>query len=201
MTQVNQKTVLVVDDAPANIQIVNSILKDLYKIRIATTGAKALELARATPPPDLILLDAMMPEMDGYEVCTQLKLGSETRDIPVIFLTGQTHVEEETRGFDVGAVDYIHKPFSPAVVKARVHTHLLLRDAHEQLSRQLVRLNSEIEMARQIQLSILPQDTPKIRGLDIAARYMPMTSVAGDFYDFILVDEKHLGILVADVSG
>ncbi len=202
MNQADQKkTVLLVDDAPANIQIVNSILKDLYKIRIATTGAKALGLARITPPPDLILLDVMMPDMDGYEVCAQLKLDAETQGIPVIFLTGQTHVEEEAKGFDVGAVDYIHKPFSPAIVKARVQTHLVLRGIREQLAQQLIAIQKELETARQIQLSILPSGVPKIEGLDIAARYVPMTSVAGDFYDFIVVDEKHIGILVADVSG
>ena len=196
-----KKTVLLVDDAPANIQIVNSILKDLYKIRIATSGAKALELSKVTPLPDLILLDVMMPEMDGYEVCTQLKLNPATHDIPVIFLTGQTEVEDETRGFEVGAVDYIHKPFSPAVVKARVHTHLVLRGIREQLAQQLLTIQKELETARQIQLSILPSEIPKIEGLDIAARYIPMTSVAGDFYDFIVADERHIGILVADVSG
>jgi phosphoserine phosphatase RsbU/P len=202
MDQVDQKkTVLLVDDAPANIQIVNSILKDIYKIRIATSGVKALELAKVTPPPDLILLDVMMPEMDGYEVCTHLKLDPATRDIPVIFLTGQTEVEDETRGFEVGAVDYIHKPFSPAVVKARVHTHLVLRGIREQLAQQLLTIQKELETARQIQLSILPSEIPKIEGLDIAARYIPMTSVAGDFYDFIVVDEKHIGVLIADVSG
>lgn len=196
-----EKTVLVVDDAPANIQIVNSILKDIYKIRIATSGAKALELAKIAPPPDLILLDVMMPEMDGYEVCARLKQDPETRDMPVIFLTGQTEVEDETRGFDVGAVDYIHKPFSPAVVKARVQTHLVLRGIREQLAQQLLAIQKELETARQIQLSILPSAIPKIAGLEIAARYIPMTSVAGDFYDFIVVDERHIGILVADVSG
>ena len=202
MNQADQKKiVLVVDDAPANIQIVKSILKDLYGIRVATSGAKALELAKATPRPDLILLDVMMAEMDGYEVCTQLKLDPETRDVPVIFLTGQTRVDEETRGFEVGAVDYIHKPFSPAVVKARVQTHLMLRGIREQLAQQLLTIQKELETARQIQLSILPSEIPKIEGLDIAARYIPMTSVAGDFYDFIVVDEKHIGILVADVSG
>jgi phosphoserine phosphatase RsbU/P len=202
MNKPDQKqTVLLVDDAPANIQIVNSILKDIYKIRIATSGAKALELATITPLPNLILLDVMMPDMDGYEVCTQLKLRQDTRDIPVIFLTGQTHVDEETRGFDVGAVDYIHKPFSPAVVKARVQTHLVLRGIREQLAQQLLTIQKELETARQIQLSILPSEIPKIEGLDIAARYVPMAAVAGDFYDFIVVDEKRIGILVADVSG
>src|ERR1700747_732245 len=114
--QMNQadekKTLLLVDDTPANIQVANSILKDTYKIRIATNGAKALELANVIPSPDLILLDVMMPEMDGYEVCARLKMAPETREIPVIFLTGQTQIEDETRGFAVGAVDYIHKPFS-----------------------------------------------------------------------------------------
>ena len=195
------KTLLLVDDAPANIQIANSILKDTYKIRIATNGAKALELANVTPLPDLILLDVMMPEMDGFEVCTRLKIAAETRDIPVIFLTGQTEIEDETKGFEVGAVDYIHKPLSPAIVKARVQTHLMLRGIRKQLASQLLAIQKELETAREIQLSILPEAIPKIEGLEIAARYIPMTSVAGDFYDFIVVDEKRVGILVADVSG
>jgi len=196
-----EKTVLLVDDAPANLQAVNSILKNTYRIQIATTGKKALEIANHSPAPDLILLDVMMPEMDGYEVCSRLKAAADTRDIPVIFLTGQTETDDETKGFEVGAVDYIHKPFSPAIVKARVHTHLVLRSIRERLARQLLTVQNEMETARQIQLSILPREIPAIEGLDIAARYIPMTSVAGDFYDFILIDEKRIGILVADVSG
>jgi phosphoserine phosphatase RsbU/P len=196
-----KKLVLVVDDATANLQMVHSMLKDDFKIRVATSGAKALALVKTKPQPDLILLDVTMPEMDGYEVCTLLKASAEFRDIPVIFLTGKTETDDETKGFEVGAVDYIHKPFSPAVVKARVHTHLVLREAREQLARQLLSINNELEMAREIQVSILPHEIPRVRGLEIAARYLPMTSVAGDFYDFIIVDEKHLGILVADVSG
>jgi sigma-B regulation protein RsbU (phosphoserine phosphatase) len=196
-----KKLVLVVDDATANLQVVHAMLKDDFRVRVATSGAKALALVKDKPQPDLILLDVMMPEMDGYEVCSILKATPEAKDIPVIFLTGKTKCDEETRGFAVGAVDYIHKPFSPAVVRARVHTHLVLREAREQLARQLFSINNELEMAREIQLSILPHEIPQIRGLEIAARYLPMTSVAGDFYDFIVVDEKHVGILVADVSG
>jgi phosphoserine phosphatase RsbU/P len=196
-----KKTVLVVDDAPANLQIVNSILKDDYKIRVATSGAKALVLVKVKPLPDLILLDVVMPEMDGYEVCRILKATPEAKDIPVIFLTGKTEADDETKGFEMGAVDYIHKPFLAAVVKARVHTHLMLREAREQLSRQLIAINSELEMARKIQLAILPHDIPKITGLEIAARFVPMGSVAGDFYDFLVVDEKHVGILIADATG
>jgi phosphoserine phosphatase RsbU/P len=196
-----KKLVLIVDDAPANLQMVRSILKDDFKIRVATSGAKALDLVKAKPYPDLILLDVTMPEMDGYEVCGILKATPEAKDIPVIFLTGKTETDDETRGFQVGAVDYIHKPFSPAVVKARVHTHLVLREAREQLARQLLVINNELEMAREIQLSILPHEIPKIKGLEIVARYIPMSSVAGDFYDFIIMDEKHVGVLIADVSG
>src|SRR5271170_3575479 len=195
------KTLLLVDDEPANIQIVNSILKDIYKTRIATNGVKALELANQDPAPDLILLDVKMPEMDGYEVCARLKSADRTRNIPVIFLTGQTEIDDETKGYEVGAVDYIHKPFSPAVVQARVRTHLVLRGIREQLAKQLQTIQGEMDTARQIQLSILPREIPAIRGLDIAARYLPMTAVAGDFYDFIPIDDHRIGILVADVSG
>jgi len=196
-----QKLILIVDDTPLNIGVISGALKDSYKTKVATNGEKALALASAEEKPDLILLDIMMPGMDGYEVCSRLKSDPATREIPVIFLTGQTAAEDETRGFEVGAVDYVHKPFSPAVVKARVRSHIFLREARAQLASQLLTLNNELEMARQIQLSILPHSIPKLPGLEIAARFLPMTSVAGDFYDFIEIDEKHIGILIADVSG
>jgi phosphoserine phosphatase RsbU/P len=196
-----QKLILIVDDTPTNIGVISGALKDLYKTKIATNGPKALALACAEEKPDLILLDVMMPEMDGYEVCTRLKADPSTREIPVIFLTGQTSPEEETRGFEVGAVDYVHKPFSPAVVQARVRSHILLRESRAQLAAQLLALNNELEMARQIQLSILPHTLPQLPGLEIVTRFRPMTSVGGDFYDFIQIDDKHLGILIADVSG
>jgi class 3 adenylate cyclase len=131
-----KRLILLVDDAPENIQVAHAILKHTYKTRVATSGAKALEQVKAVPPPDLILLDVMMPEMDGYEVCTRLKADPVTRDIPVIFLTAKTEAEDEARGFEVGAVDYIHKPFSPPVVLARVQTHLNLRETREQLARE-----------------------------------------------------------------
>jgi len=196
-----QKLILVVDDTPLNISVITGALKDTYRTKVATNGKKALAIAAAEEKPDLILLDVMMPEMDGYEVCHRLKADPMTREIPVIFLTAQTEAEDETRGFQVGAVDYVHKPFSPAVVKARVHTHLVLRETRERLARQLLSIQKELETARLIQQSILPETVPQIDGLDIAARYVPMAAVAGDFYDFIVVDDKRVGILVADVSG
>jgi serine phosphatase RsbU (regulator of sigma subunit) len=196
-----QKLILIVDDTPLNIEVISGALKDSYKTKVATNGEKALALASAEEKPDLILLDIMMPGIDGYEVCCRLKADPATSEIPVIFLTGQTSAEDETRGFEVGAVDYVHKPFSPAVVKARVRSHILLREARAQLASQLLALNTELEMARQIQLSILPHSIPKLAGLEIAAHFLPMTSVAGDFYDFIQINDKHIGILIADVSG
>jgi len=196
-----QKLILIVDDTPLNIGVISGALKDSYKTKVATNGEKALALASADEKPDLILLDIMMPGMDGYEVCSRLKRDPATREIPVIFLTGQTSADDETRGFEVGAVDYVHKPFSSAVVKARVRSHILLREARAQLASQLLALNDELEMARQIQLSILPHSIPKLPDLEIAANFLPMTSVAGDFYDFIQIDDKHIGILIADVSG
>jgi phosphoserine phosphatase RsbU/P len=198
---IEQKSILIVDDTPVNLGVISGALRDSFHTKVATNGEKALAIASGAEKPDLILLDVMMPGMDGYEVCRRLKANPDTQNIPVIFLTGQTGTEDETKGFEVGAVDYIHKPFSAAIVKVRVHLHLMLREAHEQIAQQLVAINTELEMARQIQLSILPRDTPKLDGLEIVARYIPMTSVAGDFYDFIIVDEKHVGILIADVSG
>src|SRR3954447_4469365 len=131
-----QKLILVVDDTPLNISVITGALKDTYKTKVATSGAKALAIAMADEKPELVLLDVKMPEMDGYEVCRRLKADPSTREIPVIFLTAMTEVEDETTGFGVGAVDYIHKPFSPPVVLARVHTHLNLRETREQLARE-----------------------------------------------------------------
>jgi sigma-B regulation protein RsbU (phosphoserine phosphatase) len=200
-TSEGKQTILIVDDDRANIRMVQFILKGEYTIRVATSGRMAFDLVKIDPPPDLILLDVTMSEMDGYEVCCILKATRGISDIPVIFLTGNTEASDETKGFAAGAVDYIHKPFSPSVVKARIRTHLMLRKARQQLAQQLVAVNDELEMAREIQLSILPRETPNIKGVHITTRFVPTSSVAGDFYDFIVVGEQHVGILIADVSG
>ncbi len=105
-----KKTILIVDDTPANIQLLSGILKETYKVKAATSGDKALMIARKTPPPDLILLDVMMPEMDGHEVCRQLKNNPATHEIPVIFVTGNLSGPEEQRGLELGAVACLGKP-------------------------------------------------------------------------------------------
>lgn len=129
-------TVLVVDDAPSNIQTLFGVLREHYKVQAATRGAQALELARHKHPPDLILLDIEMPEMNGYELCRQLKADGSTSAIPVIFITAMDEEIDETRGFEMGAVDYITKPVRPAVLLARVRTHLKIRQMQAQLERQ-----------------------------------------------------------------
>lgn len=113
-------TILIVDDTPDNLKLLSSLLKDSYKVKVANNGRKALEIAAAFPPPDLILLDVVMPEMDGYEVCAALKEAPGTRNIPVIFLTGRADAVDRERGFAMGAVDYIAKPVDPPAVLERV---------------------------------------------------------------------------------
>lgn len=127
-------TVLIVDDEPINIAVLTDILEERYEILFATDGLKALDLAR-TAQPDLILLDVMMPVMDGYEVCRRLKEGRDTASIPVVFVTAMTDVDDEARGLELGAMDYITKPVSPPVVRARVRNQIELKQARDQLMR------------------------------------------------------------------
>jgi len=130
------KTILLVDDTPDNISLLNGLLRDSYKTKIATNGEKALKIAFSDTPPDLVLLDIMMPGMDGYEVCRRLKADEKTVDIPVIFLTAKAQMEDEKKGLELGAVDYITKPISPPILLARVQTHLRLKEAADILKRQ-----------------------------------------------------------------
>ena len=127
MKELSDCSVLVVDDNEVNVDILVDALGDIYDVAVAMDGMAALQVV-AENPPDLILLDVMMPGMDGYEVCEKLKSNKKTRGIPVIFVTAKIEVEDEIKGFTVGAVDYITKPLSPPVVKARVETHLKLRN-------------------------------------------------------------------------
>ncbi len=126
-------TILIVDDTPDNIMLLSRLLKDKYHTKVATNGTTALQVAAATPDLDLVLLDVMMPGMDGYETCRQLKANPATADIPVIFLTAKNQIEDEAMGLSVGAVDYLGKPISPPILFARVSTHLTLRAARKLL--------------------------------------------------------------------
>ena len=125
----------------------SDLLKDHYRVKVANNGEKALKIVRGDAPPDLILLDIMMPGLSGYEVCEQLKADPETRDIPVIFLTAMTAVEDEKKGLELGAVDYITKPISPPIVLARVKTHLKIKAAADFLRDKNAFLEAEVARA------------------------------------------------------
>jgi PleD family two-component response regulator len=125
--QPGKQVILTVDDSPDNIALISEVLKEYYQVKVATNGKDALHIAFSSNPPDLILLDIMMPGIDGYEVCSQLKSDSQTSDIPVIFLTTKSDVADEEKGFELGAVDYITKPISPPILRARIRTHLRMK--------------------------------------------------------------------------
>ena len=122
-----ESTILVVDDTPANLSLMSSLLRDTYRVKVANSGERALEIAQSDTPPDLILLDIMMPGMNGHEVCRRLKAQDSTKDIPIIFITAMADVENESIGLVLGAVDYISKPFNKTVVKARIRVHMQLQ--------------------------------------------------------------------------
>jgi len=140
-----KKTVLLVDDSPDNLVLMNDLLKDLYKVKVANSGEKALRIATTGQPPDVVLLDVMMPEMDGYEVCRRLKANPATRNVPIIFLTAKSEVEDEKLGLDLGAVDYITKPISPPITLARVRNHLMLKEHADFLRDQNEFLEQEVQ--------------------------------------------------------
>jgi two-component system sensor histidine kinase/response regulator len=163
----DKKKILVVDDTRDNLQILVGVLKNEHTMIVATSGERALRLAAMDPVPDLILLDIMMPGMDGYEVCRRLKTDEKTRDIPIIFVTAKSEAEDEVRGFELGAVDYITKPVSPPRVQARIRTHLALKDAKERLARQ----NEELREAARLR-----EDVDNITRHDLKA---PLNSIIG----------------------
>ena len=142
-------TVLAVDDTPENLDIIKGVLVPEYRLKSAISGQMALKIAQSKPP-DLILLDIMMPNMDGYEVCRKLKESAVTRDIPVIFVTAMGEEMDELKGFELGAVDYVRKPLSPPILKARVEAHTALKKAREELHAKNVLLKHERDVVEQI---------------------------------------------------
>jgi putative two-component system response regulator len=157
-----KQTVLVVDDTPENLTVLGELLQPAYRVRVANAGLQALRVANSAPRPDLILLDVMMPEMDGYMVIRELRANPQTRDIPVIFVTAMDADADEQHGLALGAVDYITKPIRPAVVLARVNTHLELKRARDRLFHQNAWLESEV--ARRMRDNLMMQDV-SIRAL------------------------------------
>ncbi len=147
-------TLLVVDDVAENLALLGESLAPEFRVRVANSGPRALEVAQSSPRPDLILLDVMMPEMDGYEVLGRLKDNPDTQDIPVLFVTAMDALEDERRGLELGAVDYITKPIRPAIVQARVRNHLALKQARDALARDNRELEAEIRRrVRQVEVT------------------------------------------------
>jgi putative two-component system response regulator len=163
-----QPTVLVVDDTPQNLNVASRILREHYRALVALDGPKALEIARSGTPPDLILLDVMMPGMNGYEVCQQLKADPRSREIPVIFLTAMNEIENEAQAFEAGAVDFITKPIQPVTMLARVRTHVKLA-AHERHLTDLVAQRTQALEAKTRELERTRLEI--IRRLGRAAEY------------------------------
>jgi putative two-component system response regulator len=156
MLENDRYTILIVDDTPENLTVLAELLQPEYRVLAANSGARALKLAAAEPKPDLILLDVMMPDMDGYEVFGHLRSNSRTRDIPVVFVTAMNAAEDEEHGLELGAVDYIAKPLRPRVVLARVHTQFTLKQAGDFLRDQNSFLESEV--VRRMGENLLIQD-------------------------------------------
>ena len=162
--------ILIVDDTPENIQVLMGTLKDAYAIVAAINGEKALKLAAADPPPDLILLDIMMPDMDGFEVCRRLKADPGSRDIPVIFLSALDDTVNKVKGFSLGAVDYISKPFQPEEVTVRVDTHLTIH----QLKQNLDEKNKELLSYNELLEERVKERTAELAELnEIYERFVP----------------------------
>ncbi|GAB0056903.1 Protein-glutamate methylesterase/protein-glutamine glutaminase [Candidatus Magnetaquicoccaceae bacterium FCR-1] len=193
------KTLLIVDDAPENITILKGVLGNLYRIRPAIHGRAALRAALVEPIPDLILLDVMMPEMDGYEVCRQLRADPRTREIPVIFVTGLSDDADEILGLELGAVDYITKPVRPAIVRARVKTQLALREAVQTIEAQNAWLREEREMIESIVLRMREADSfvmDRVRHL-----YHPVEQTSGDLLLSGMTPDGRRIVLLGDFTG
>jgi putative two-component system response regulator len=137
-------TILVVDDNPENLTVLSGVLRPEYRVRVATEGFKAISIVESSDPPDLVLLDVMMPGMSGFEVCAKLKANADRRDIPIIFVTALGELEDEQHGLELGAIDYITKPISPSIVLARVRNHLELKHARESLAKQNAILEEKV---------------------------------------------------------
>ena len=206
--------ILIVDDTNQNLQVLGSMLKNEgYNIGAVTNGEEALNFVQQRVP-DLILLDVMMPGLDGYEVCQKLKGDEETEDIPVIFISALNEVDDKIKGFEVGGVDYITKPFQKQEVLARVKTHIELRENRKRVNRYTERLeernfelerlqselNEELEKGKKLHQQFLPDELPHNNNLSTAVYYQLAQKLGGDFYNFIEFNDHLIGYIV-DITG
>ncbi len=201
-------SILIVDDTPANLQVLTGMLKDRgYKVRPVPGGRLALAAARRDPP-DLVLLDINMPEMNGYEVCEHFKADATLRGIPVIFISALTEPVDKVRAFGTGGVDYLTKPFQMEELHARVETHLKIRrlqvaleQANGLLARTNERMSHDLRAAAAIQRTFLPNTMPAMPGLAFGWAYRPCDDLAGDGLNVVDLGDGRVGVCVFDVSG
>ncbi len=193
--------ILIADDEPFNIDYLEQELEALdYDTLAAANGQEALFKTRSEAP-DLILLDIMMPVMDGFQVLSHLKADPATRDIPVIVISATTDLRSVVRGIELGAEDYLPKPFEPTLLRARISSSLEKKRLRDLQQLYLKSLERELEIGRRIQTGFLPSELPQVDGWEIAAYFQAAREVAGDFYDAFLLPDGNLVVVVGDVCG
>ena len=200
MKQLSDCRVLLVDDAKANLDILVEGLKSDHKLSLALNGEMALQIAARTPP-DLVLLDIVMPGLDGYEVCRRMRAMPETAEVPIMFLSSLEEVQNKTRGFEAGANDYLTKPFEMLEVKARVRSLLKAKAYSDAVKEQIA---SELRVAREIQMGMLPHDfagVERVYGVEFGAVLEPAREVGGDLYGICAAGPERLVVFLGDVSG
>jgi sigma-B regulation protein RsbU (phosphoserine phosphatase) len=192
--------VLIVDDVRANIDILVEALRGDYKLSVALNGQQAIEAVRRSPP-DLVLLDIVMPDIDGYEICRRLRAAEATWELPVMFLSSLEDVKDKARGFEVGGNDYLTKPFEILEVKARVRSLLKAKSYADAVRAAAER---DLRIAREIQTGLLPANIPdqvQGTGLDLHAVLEPAHHVGGDLFEVLRLDGERVLVAVGDVSG
>jgi phosphoserine phosphatase RsbU/P len=192
--------ILIVDDVKTNVDILVQALRDEYKLSVALDGSAALRSVEKNPP-DLVLLDIVMPGLDGYEVCRQLRAHEPTREVPVMFLSSLEDVTNKAQGFEVGGNDYLTKPFEVLEVKARVRSLLKAKAYADAVREAMAR---DLRIAREIQMGILPADPAAVTkgtGLEVYAVVEPAREVGGDLFEVLRVSDRRVVVALGDVSG
>lgn len=200
--EIQKSRILVVDDVPQNVRVLELNLKaEGYDVITAYNGQEALDKVNAEKP-DLILLDIMMPGMDGNEVCKRLRENRATRAIPIIMLTAyQKGLEKKIEALDLGADEFIEKPFERHEVLARVRSLLRVKNLHDELMVAKTRLEDELLLAREVQMAFMPKEYPEIPGLEFSHKYIPTFAVGGDFFDIQEQSPGIVEIFISDVMG
>lgn len=200
-TAKERKKILVVDDEPVNLQvIINHLTVEGYDVIPAESGSRLFEELDRNNIPDLILLDIMLPGDSGYDVCRKIRERFSVHELPIIMLTSQSKTSDIVTGLSAGANDYIMKPVNRDVLIARVQSLISMKESFMMQNKFCI-LQNELEIAMDIQKTIVPREMPELKNIHFAVKYETSTQVGGDYYDYHLIDDRHVGVLVADVAG